>query len=83
MINIIPIITLWILLLGLDLAAIGARISLLQISHARLLGLRDLMGEKVNSTLLLLPSIQRARASLNLLVILRSGWARRDKDSEE
>jgi CBS domain containing-hemolysin-like protein len=67
--NILLFVLLWIVLLILDLAAIAARMSLLQISHARLLGLRDQIGDKVNSTLLLLPFMPRARASLNLLLV--------------
>lgn len=65
----ILLVVLWILILGLDLAAVGARMSFLQISHARLLAQRDQDGEQVNATLALLPSLPRVRSSLNLLLI--------------
>ncbi len=68
--NLIFDLSFWILLLALDLVAIAARMSFLQISHARLLAQRDVSGEKVNVTLALLPVQTRIRASLNLLLVL-------------
>jgi CBS domain containing-hemolysin-like protein len=58
-----------VLILALDLAAIGARMSFLQISHARLLSQRDRNGGSANATLTLLPVLPRVRASLNLLLV--------------
>lgn len=68
--NLLLILTLWVLLLALDLVAVATRMSFLQISHARLLALRDVSGAKVNATLALLPVQTRTRATLNLLLVL-------------
>jgi putative hemolysin len=65
----IPVILVWLLLFALDLAAVGARMSFLQISHIRLLGMREQYREKVTPTLELLTKLPRIRASLNLLLI--------------
>jgi putative hemolysin len=54
----------------LDLTIIAARSSLIQLSHGRLLAMREQMGEKVGSVLKILPSIQKARTGLNLLLML-------------
>ncbi len=58
-----------VLVLAVDLTAIGARMSFLQISHARLLAQREFAGDKINPTLKLLPQLLKLRASLNLLVV--------------
>ena len=60
---------LWLLILALDLAAVGARLSFSLISHARLLAQREQEGGKLAVTLNLLPRLPRVRASLNLLLV--------------
>ena len=58
------------LLLVVDYLAITARAAYTQTNHARLLLLRDQMGERVNSTSVLLHYLPRIRASLNLVLLL-------------
>jgi putative hemolysin len=58
------------LLLVVDYLAITARAAYTQTNHARLLLLRDQMGERVNSTSVLLHYMPRIRASLNLVLLL-------------
>jgi putative hemolysin len=53
-----------------DYLAITARAAYTQTNHARLLLLRDQMGERVNSTSVLLHYLPRIRASLNLVLLL-------------
>jgi len=60
---------LWLLILALDLAGVGARLSFSLISHVRLLGQREQEGGKLTATLNLLPRLSRVRASLNLLLV--------------
>ncbi len=59
-----------VLLLGLDLVALAARASFLQINHARLLALREQMEKENQRLLALLPAQARVRASLNLALVL-------------
>jgi putative hemolysin len=59
-----------VLLLLLDLITIAARTSMLQTSNARLLALREHMGEKVNQMISLLSNLPSLRAGFHLLVIL-------------
>ncbi len=42
----------------------------MQITHARVLSQRERSGEKINSTLSLLPALPKVRASLNLLLVM-------------
>jgi putative hemolysin len=58
------------LLLVVDYLAITARAAYTQTNHARLLLLRDQMGERVNSTSVLLHYLPRIRASLNFVLLL-------------
>jgi magnesium and cobalt exporter, CNNM family len=58
------------ILLVVDYLAITARAAYTQTNHARLLLLRDQMGERVNSTSVLLHYLPRIRASLNLVLLL-------------
>lgn len=63
-------------LLALDLVAIGARTSFLQVTHGRLLAQRETLGEQVNAAVNLLSVMPRLRASLNLtLIFTRFGLA--------
>ena len=63
-----------IILLALDLVAIAARASFLRATHARLLGLREELGDQINRTLDILQSLPRVRASLNLILVVTRVW---------
>ncbi len=62
-------ITAYILFFVLDLIAVAARTGYSQLTHARLLAIREQWGSKVNPTLNLLPMFSRIRASLNLALV--------------
>lgn len=57
-------------ILAIDLILVAARSSFSQISNARLLGLREQMGERVARTLIISAVLPRLRASLNLGLVL-------------
>jgi len=57
------------LFLVLDLLAIAARAAFTQLSHGRLLTMREPVGEKILSTLSLLTKLPRIKASLNLSIL--------------
>lgn len=57
-------------LLVLDLTAIAARASFLQISHAKVLSQREQFGGRIQATLTLLPILPRLRAALNLTLVM-------------
>jgi len=60
------------ILILFDLITIGARTSLLQTSNARLLAMREQMGDKINRTISQLSNLHIVKASYNqLLLILR------------
>ena len=58
-----------LLLLALDLVAIGTRASFMQITHARVLSQREQFGDRIQATLALLPELPRLRATLNLVLV--------------
>ena len=58
-----------VLLLALDLTAIAAQACFSQLSHGRLLALREQVGDRVNPTLALLPMLPRIKASLDLSLL--------------
>jgi CBS domain containing-hemolysin-like protein len=58
-----------LILLALDLVAIGARASFLQISHVKVLSQREQFGDRIQPTLALLPALPRLRATLNLMLV--------------
>lgn len=66
------------LALVLDLAVSAARSALLESSYARLVGLREELGERINRALSLYQIYPRALASLNLVLVLMrfllAGW---------
>lgn len=62
---ILPVV-IFILLIAFDLVSITARTSFLLSTHARLLALREQMGDKVNTTVALLASLPRIISGLNL-----------------
>jgi putative hemolysin len=64
------IVVLLVILLVIDLVAFAARVSFLQITHAKVLAEREHSGENVNRTLALLPDLPKVRASLNLLLVM-------------
>ena len=68
--ELVPAVTLLALLLAVDLVAFAARVSFMQITHARVLSQRERSGEKINRTLALLPALPKVRASLNLLLVV-------------
>ncbi|NLG71850.1 MAG: HlyC/CorC family transporter [Chloroflexi bacterium] len=57
-------------LLLLDFIAVAARSAFVQLTHARLLALRDSSGVQLYSTSVLLPSGARIRITLNLVLVL-------------
>jgi putative hemolysin len=69
-INISLTLLIFSILLVVDFLAITARTAYTQTNHARLLLLRDQMGERVNSTSVLLHYLPRIRASLNFVLLL-------------
>ena len=70
MTELIAAVIIFILLLLVDLFAVAARTSLLQTTNARILALREEMGESVNRTILLLSNLPRLKASLNQLLVI-------------
>jgi CBS domain containing-hemolysin-like protein len=66
------------LALSLDLAVSAARAALLDSSYARLVGLREELGDRINRALSLYQIYPRALASLNLVLVLMrfllAGW---------
>ena len=68
--DLLPVLILLPFLLAIDLLAFAARVSFLQITHARILSQREQSGEKLNRTLALLPALPKVRATLNLVLVM-------------
>jgi putative hemolysin len=68
--DLLPALILLPFLLAIDLLAFAARVSFLQITHARILSQREQSGDKINRTLALLPALPKVRATLNLLLVM-------------
>ncbi len=68
--DLLPALILLLILLAIDLLAFAARVSFLQITHARILSQREQSGDKINRTLTLLPALPKVRATLNLLLVM-------------
>lgn len=61
-----------LLFLVLDMVSVGARTAFLESSYTRLLTMREMDGERINRTILVISKLPRIRASLNLtLIVLR------------
>ena len=69
MADLLLLLALLVILLAVDLVAFGARVSFMQITHAKVLAQREHDGDKVTQTLALLPALPKVRASLNLLLV--------------
>jgi putative hemolysin len=68
--DLLPALILLAFLLAIDLLAFAARVSFMQITHVRVLSQREHSGDKINRTLALLPTLQKVRATLNLLLVM-------------